>query len=154
LLAWERGEVDVLTQDWDIFYARYGEQLRVGMIHPLYVHGMKRIPEIPDAQLLTELGRTHSERAFMQIYSVGTEIGRSLAVPAGIPKERLTQLRGAFTQMLDDSAFQSAAKQIGRHLDPLDGDSLEVRIDRVLQLPSDSIAQARSFYGDLLSQVR
>src|SRR5262249_32831898 len=34
-IAWERGEVDVLTTGWDNIVRRYSNELHAGLIHPL-----------------------------------------------------------------------------------------------------------------------
>src|SRR5262249_34936635 len=77
LIAWDRGEVDVVVNGWDVMTTRYGDELKAGVINPLFVYGMKPPPELARVPLMTELGRNETEKAFLQIYSVGTEIGRS-----------------------------------------------------------------------------
>ena len=153
-LAWERGEIDVMTVSWDFITGRYGDQLKSGLIHPLYIYGMKRPPELAAVPSMTEFGRNDAERAFLQIYSIGTEIGRALAFPPGVPAERVAIWRAAFTKMLADPDFKQAVAKGSIRIDPLDGATLAARIAAVVALPKDTIAQAATFYERLLAEVR
>jgi tripartite-type tricarboxylate transporter receptor subunit TctC len=154
MIAWERGEVDVLTTSWDMIFARYGDMLKSGQVIPLYVYALKRPAELPNVPLMTDFGRTETERAFLQIYGIGAEIGRSLAAPPGMPKEHLDIWRVALMKMLGDPEFKAAVRKGNIRLDPLDGVSLAERTKMVMTLPPDTVAKARKFYEGLLAEVR
>jgi tripartite-type tricarboxylate transporter receptor subunit TctC len=153
-IAWERGEVDVLTISWDIITSRYRDQLKAGQIHPLYIYGMNRPPELAGVPSMMEFGRTDAETAFLQIYTIGTEIGRALAFPPGVPAERVATWRTAFMKMLADPEFKAAVARGNIRLEPLDGATLAARVAAVVALPKDRIAQAGKFYARLLAEVR
>ncbi len=152
-IAWERGEVEVMTVGWDFIVQRYGSQINTGLIRPLYVYG-KRPPELPDIPSIGDFGRNDAEKAFLQIYSIGTEIGRSLAFPPGVPAERVAIWRAAFMKMLDDPDFKQAVAKGGIRLEPLDGAALAASVSAVVELPKATIAQAGMFYERLLADVR
>lgn len=152
--AWERGEVDVFTADWELLVARYGDRLKAGLVYPLYVHAMQRPQELANVPLVREFGRNDAERAFLQIYSIGTEIGRSLAAPPGVPKDRVAIWSVAFKQLLDDPQFRQEVAKASIRLDPLDGERLAASVADVVNLPQDTIAKAREFYERLLAEVR
>jgi len=153
-IAWERGEVDVLTVSWDIITSRYADQLKAGTIHPLYIYGMKRPPELAAIPSMTDFGRNDAEKAFLQIYTIGTEIGRALAFPPGVPAERVAIWRRAFMAMLADPEFRQAVAKGNIRLEPLDGAALAANVQAVVSLPKDRIAQAAAFYERLLAEVR
>jgi tripartite-type tricarboxylate transporter receptor subunit TctC len=153
-IAWERGEVDVLTTSWDTFTRRYGEQVKQGLINPLYVYAMQRPQELAHVPLITEYGRNEGERAFLQIYTVGTEIGRSLAAPPGVPKERVDVWRAAFVKMLDDPEFKSAVSKGNIPINPLNGETLASLVAKVVTLPIETIDGARKFYDRLLDEAQ
>lgn len=153
-LAWERGEVDVMTVSWDYIVNRYGDQLKAGLIHPLYMYGAKRPPELAAVSSLTDFGRNDAEKAFLQIYSIGAEIGRALAFPPGVPAERVATWRAAFDQMIADPDFRQAIASAGLRFAPLDGATLAASVGAVVALPKDRIAQAAAFYERLLAEVR
>ena len=152
-LAWERGEIDVMTVGWDFIAERYGDQIKAGQVHALYVYGT-RPPELPGIPSLSDFGRNDAEKAFLQIYSIGTEIGRALAFPPGVPAHRLAMWRTAFMKMLDDPDFKQAVAKGNIRIEPLDGAALAASVGAVTALPKDTIAQAAAFYDRLLAEVR
>ena len=115
---------------------------------------MKRPAELSDVPLVMEFARNADEIAFLQIYTVGTEIGRSLAAPPGVPNERVQVWRHAFMKMLESSEFKEALMKGNVRLDPLDGGTLASRIAEVANLPAETIVRAREFYDHLLTEVR
>src|SRR4029079_6692620 len=119
-IAWDRGEVDVMTVGWEYIASRYGDQIKAGLVHPLYTYG-RPVPEIAGIPSITDFGRSPAEKAFLQIYTIGTEIGRALAFPPGVPAERVTLWRAAFAQMLGDPDFRQAAHKANMRINPLDG---------------------------------
>jgi tripartite-type tricarboxylate transporter receptor subunit TctC len=153
MIAWERGEVDVLTNSWDVISARYGKDVMKVAV-PLYVNAVKRPPELAHVPLMTDFGRNETENAFLQIYGIGAGIGRSLAAPPDVPKERLAVWRVALTKMLDDPQFREAVHKANIRIDPLDGASLTASLAKVLALPAETVGRARKFYDDLLAGVR
>ena len=115
---------------------------------------MTRPPELADIPSITEFGRNDAEKAFLQIYTIGAEIGRSLAFPPGVPAERVAIWRAAFMKMLDDPDFKQAVAKGNIRLEPLDGATLAASVAAVVGLPKDTIAQAGVFYERLLAEVR
>ncbi|MBX9777474.1 MAG: hypothetical protein K2Y71_24100 [Xanthobacteraceae bacterium] len=153
-LAWERGEVDVVTTSWDGILERYGDQYRAGLIHPLYVYGMTRPPELAGIPSITEFGRNDAEKAFLQIYTIGAEIGRAFAFPPGVPAHRVALWRGAFAAMLDDPEFKRTVARSNTRVTALDGATLQAGVAKVVGFPKDTIVQAGTFYDRLLAEVR
>ena len=153
-IAWERGEVDVVTTSWDGIIERYGDQYRAGAIHPLYIYGMTRPPELAAIPSITEFGRNDAEKAFLQIYTIGAEIGRAFAFPPGVPEHRVALWRAAFQTMLDDPEFKRTIAKGNIRVAPLDGATLAASVAKVVGLPKDTIAQAAVFYERLLAEVR
>jgi tripartite-type tricarboxylate transporter receptor subunit TctC len=153
-LAWERGEVDVVTTSWDGILERYGNQYRAGLIHPLYIYGMTAPPELAGVPSITDFGRNEAEKAFVQVYTIGAEIGRAFAFPPGVPEHRVAIWRAAFAAMLADPEFRRAAAKGHVRLAPLDGAALAASVGRVVGLPKGTISQAAAFYERLLAEVR
>jgi tripartite-type tricarboxylate transporter receptor subunit TctC len=153
-LAWERGEVDVVTTSWDGIIERYGDQYRAGLIHPLYIYGMTRPPELAGIPSITEFGRNDAEKAFLQIYTIGAEIGRAFAFPPGVPEHRVALWRAAFAAMLDDPEFKRTVVKANIRVAPLGGARLAASVAKVVGLPKDTIVQAATFYDRLLAEVR
>jgi tripartite-type tricarboxylate transporter receptor subunit TctC len=152
-LAWERGEIEVMSVGWDHITARYGDQLKAKLIHPIFTYG-RPPPELTGVPAIADFGRNDAEKAFLQIYSIGTEIGRALAFPPGVPAARVAIWRAAFVKMLADPEFKEVVEKGKVRIEPLDGATLAARVREVVTLPKDRIAQAGAFYGRLLAEVR
>src|SRR5215813_7261346 len=153
MLAWERGEVDVVTTSWDVLLARYSEQVKAKVAIPLYVNAVKRSSDLPDVPLMTEFGQTDGDKAFLEIYSVGAGIGRSLAAPPGVPRDRIEAWRTAFTKMFGDEGFKESVRSGNLRLDPLDGAAMTSSVQKVVSLPPETVGKARKFYEELLAQA-
>jgi tripartite-type tricarboxylate transporter receptor subunit TctC len=153
-IAWDRGEVDVMTVSWDYLTERYRDEIKAGFVRPLFVYGTKRPPELAGVPAVTDFGRNDAEKAFLQIYSIGTEIGRALAFPPGVPAHRLAMWRTAFMKMLADPEFKQAAAKGNIGIDPLDGATLAASVNAVVTLPKETIAQAGAFYARLLAEAK
>jgi hypothetical protein len=115
------------------------------------VHAIVRPPELKELTLISELGRNEVERAFLHIYSIGNEIGRSLVAPPGTPKQRVEIWRRAFSNMLADFEFKEAVTKGAIRIEPLNGEELAGIVANVTKLPAETVAEARIFYGRLLS---
>lgn len=153
-IAWSRGEVDVFTGGWDFVKARYAPQLEAKEAAPLYVYAMQRIADLPEVPAITEFGRNEAETTFLKIYAAGSEIGRALAFPSGVPKERIEAWRTAHARMLEDPELKAAAQKGDMRLDPLDGEKLGAIVSGVLALPAASVRQARTYYEKLLAEAK
>ena len=153
-IAWERGEVDVLTTSWHLITSRYGDKLKSGDAIPLYANATRRPPELAAVPLMTDFGQTEGDKAFLQIYAVGAEIGRSLAAPFGVPKDRMDIWRVAFLTMLDDTEFKAAISKGSIPTDPLAGEALASIVSNVSALPASTIASAGEFYDRMLAEVK
>lgn len=153
MLAWERGEVDLVTTSWDFLFARYADQVKAKLAIPLYLNAPERSPTLPGVPLMTEFGQSDADRAFLKIYASNAYIGRSLAAPPGTPADRLEMWRTALAKMLADRAFQEMARSSNVRLDPLHGATMNDHLQEVVGLPDDAIAKARRFYQELLAST-
>ena len=154
MTAWERGEVDVVTANWDLITTRYKQQASAGEIIPLYVHATTRPQVLSGVPMITDFGGTESERAFLRLYGIGAEIGRSLAAPPDVPKARLNLWRTAFAKMLADPEFMIAVSKGNIRLNPLDGETLAAKVADATNLPAEKVAQARQFFAALLAETK
>lgn len=152
VIAWERGEVDVVTNSWDILAARFGERIKAGLAFPIYVNAVTRPGELAEVPLMTDFGRTEAGKAFLSIYAVGAGIGRALAAPPGVPDDVIQAWRGSFTKMLDDAQFKADVSKGNIRLDPLGGEALARNVAGVVAMPSETVDRARKFYDELLQK--
>ena len=125
-----------------------------GDLIPIYVQGIRRWNEFPNAPTLLELGKTDVEKAFLRVFSITAAVGRSLATPPGVPKDRLDALRAAYDKMIADPIFKADVEKLRLVLDPLPGAELQEEIGRSMKISEDTRQKAQAFYEDLFKGVQ
>jgi tripartite-type tricarboxylate transporter receptor subunit TctC len=148
-LALDRGEVEWAATSMDAMRALHWDKIKSGGLVPIVAQANKRLKEFPDVPTLRELGKNEVESAFLNIFSVTAEVGRSLATPPGVPKDRLAALREAFQKMLDDPAFKGEIAKLRLELDPLDGAAMHRLVAESLKMSKDTRDRARAFYSEM-----
>ena len=81
-------------------------------------------------------------------------MGRSLATPPGVPKDRLEALRAAYDKMIADPSFKADVEKLRLVLDPLPGAELQEEIGRSMTMSEDTRQKAQAFYEDLFKGVQ
>jgi tripartite-type tricarboxylate transporter receptor subunit TctC len=91
-----------------------------------------------DGGVATEnsLSLTPEKRALLRLVVRQGEFGRLTAGPPGIPSDRLTTLRQAYSAALSDSLLLAEASRLRLPIDPLDGERLTARVYETLQPPA------------------
>ena len=133
----------------DALRSLYWPKLESGELTPIFVQGVRRLKEFPNAPTLGEFGNTDVEKAFLGVFNVTAEVGRSLAAPPGLPADRLAALRAAYQAMVADAAFLADIKKLGIELDLLPGAQLQNVIGASMKISPETQDQARKFYDDL-----
>jgi tripartite-type tricarboxylate transporter receptor subunit TctC len=153
-LALERGEVEMSGTSIDALRALHWDKLKRGDFVPIYVQGIERWKEYPNAPTLLELGKTDVEKAFLGVFSITAGVGRSLATPPGVPKDRLAALRAAYDKMIVDPAFKADVAKLRLVLDPLPGAQLQELIANSMRMSEDTRKKAHAFYDDLFRHLK
>lgn len=148
-LAVERGEVDMAGTSMDALRALHWPKIQSGELTPIFVQGVRRLKEFPSAPTLAEFGNTAVEKAFLAVFNVTAEVGRSLAAPPGVPPDRLAALRAAYQAMVADPAFLADIKKLRIVLDPLPGAEQQAVIGASMKMSRETQEQARKFYEEL-----
>jgi tripartite-type tricarboxylate transporter receptor subunit TctC len=152
--ALEKGEVDIAATSWLTLNAIHGAQLKSGELIPIYVIGARRVPDIPNVPALPEFGETPAQKAFMKIYSLQGEIGRSMAAPPRMPRDKIRMWQAAFDKMIADPAFRADAEKHKVDLNPLKGPQVDALVADAMTTPADTVAQARKIYAELLPGLK
>jgi tripartite-type tricarboxylate transporter receptor subunit TctC len=148
-LALERGEVDVSSTSLDSLHARHWKKVQAGQIVPLVVLSNSRFSEFPNTPTVLEFGKSETEKAFLKVFTVATEMGRSLAFPPGVPADRVAAARAAYEKMLQDPAFQADARKVKMDVVKADGAQLDAFVADAMNISPEQRAQATKFYDSL-----
>lgn len=148
--AMERGEVDIACTSWNTLQLRHKAALDSGELIPLFAITAKRHPELPNVPAIVEFGNTEIEKDFLKILTVSAEIGRSLAGPPGMPKDRVKAWRAAMAKTVASKAFRDDVFKRNGRLNPLSGEELTEIIHEVMNLPKARVAAAKAYFQKLI----
>jgi tripartite-type tricarboxylate transporter receptor subunit TctC len=99
---------------------------------------------LPDTPTTIELASTDSAREIMKLLASTTAIGRSLFTTAGVPENRVAQLRKAYDAMLADAAFQKDMNKAGlRLIEPIGGEDLQKIVKDTFNFPKSLVQEAK-----------
>ena len=147
MLAMERGEVDGSSSSWAAVKVGKADWLRDKKIKVILQTTPERIPELPDAPSLGEIGNTPVDKQVFALYASGSAIGRSLIGPPGIAPERVKALREGFDAMVKDPDFVADIQKINVELDPLPGAALAQLVEKALSVPASVRQRAVEAFG-------
>jgi hypothetical protein len=82
-------------------------------------------PDLPDVPLMIDLARTDDVRKVIELISITGEIGRPLLTGPAVPADRVTALRRAFDETMDDPEFLADAAKAMRDIEPIKAPELE-----------------------------
>jgi tripartite-type tricarboxylate transporter receptor subunit TctC len=91
---------------------------------------------------MIDLAKNEDDRTLLSLFSSPSTIGRSIVAPPGVPAERVTILREAFSATIKDPALIEEAQRLKLELDPLDGAALQAAIASTSVAP-EVVARAR-----------
>lgn len=143
LLAMERGEVDGSGTTWNTLKINRKPWLDDKRVNILVQYTSARSPELPDVPAAVELGRTAEDRALLEFYMSGAEIGRSILTTPGVPAERLAELRAAFDKTMKDPELLAEIGKANAELAPMPGVELQKLVARTLAVRPEIAARVR-----------
>lgn len=144
LLALERNEVEGGFGIWPEFMSQKPDWISGKKINVLYIVAARRAPEIPDVPTTAELGTSPEANAVLAFLASTVEVGRAVFTTPGLPPERLSLLREAFSRTMADDEFKQDAERSGLRIDPLSGAELQRQISDVINSPRDIVEKAKA----------
>jgi tripartite-type tricarboxylate transporter receptor subunit TctC len=145
-LAMERGEVQGVVRPWSVTKTMRPEWLRDKKINLIVQYAGKRHFELKDVPAVVELAQNESQRKIFALYASGSDIGRAIVAPPGLPGDVVQALRLAFDETMKDPAFLADLKTSALDFDPLDGSDLQSVVQRAAEVPPDVLNAARKYY--------
>jgi tripartite-type tricarboxylate transporter receptor subunit TctC len=147
-LALERGEVIGLTSAWTSWKATSRQWIDQKFIVPVVEVALEKSSDLPKSvPLVLDLARTDEDRALLEFMAAPTFTGRALAVPPGLPKERLAALRRAYDLMVKDAKFLADAERRKIDIVPLSGEKVEQRIRATANASPAIVKRAKAALG-------
>lgn len=146
MLAMERGEVESTIRPWEGMKSGKERAWMVEkQINLVTLIASERHPELPDLPAVAELATTEAQRRMLRLFFSVAGIGRSLAMTAGAPQDRVDAVRGAFEAMLKDPTFLEDAKRQDSPINAATGAELAAMIAGNFQATPEEIEIARKY---------
>jgi tripartite-type tricarboxylate transporter receptor subunit TctC len=150
LLAMERGEVEMVgATGISTIMAQHAAWLKDGTIRLIYQTALTRHPRIPDVPTIGELGSGSEEKQILELFAAGSEIGRALTAPPGVPAERVAVLRRAMAATLTAPEMLAYATGHNLAIEIGSGGELSVLVRKMLATPRPVVAKARDVLESL-----
>ncbi|WP_321919926.1 Bug family tripartite tricarboxylate transporter substrate binding protein [Paraburkholderia tropica] len=143
-LAMQRGEVDGWASTLDGL--QQGEPVRLlanGKMKVLLHLGWTSPAPFVDAPNLSSYITDPNVKALFNLFLMPFDAGRPIAVPEGVPQDRLNALRTAFAKTIVDTDFIDAMKKSGYPIDPINGNAVEQIVSKLYATPAPQIESAR-----------
>ena len=145
-LAVERGEADGTLMPWQFLKSAHADWIRDGKIAIVVRYVRHRIAERPDVPSVYDLAETAEQRNVINLFLGADDMGHPIAMPPGVPRDRLDAVRLALDRMVKDPEFLADAAK--RNLDLLPGrfDELEKTVAEAFEATPAAIETARKYY--------
>jgi tripartite-type tricarboxylate transporter receptor subunit TctC len=134
-IAMERGEIEGMVRPWAVIKTVHPEWLRDGKINLIVQYALTRHPEIKQVPAVVELAEINEQRQVLGLYASGSDIGRAIVAPPGVPSETVAALRTAFTSTIKDATFAADLRKSGLDIDPLTGEQLQTLTAAAVDVP-------------------
>jgi tripartite-type tricarboxylate transporter receptor subunit TctC len=90
-----------------------------------------------------DFAKSDEDRQVMELVYSQAVFGRPYVLPAGVPAERVTALRKAFSAALDDKELLAEAARMKLDIEALSGAEVQAMVDRLFAMPAAVIARAK-----------
>jgi tripartite-type tricarboxylate transporter receptor subunit TctC len=142
-IAMERGEIEAMSQPWPIIKTELAQWLVEKKISLLVQTGVDKNPGLTGVPRMIDLAKNDDDAALLSLFSTPSTIGRSVVAPPGLPAQRLTELRRAFTETLRDPAFLRDVERAHLDLEPLTGEEVQAAVVGARNFSPELIARAQ-----------
>jgi tripartite-type tricarboxylate transporter receptor subunit TctC len=142
-LAMERGELDgFVGWCWTCMKADKPQYISDRLVNLFVQIGLEPEPEMKDAPFVLDLIADAQEKQAARLILASLAMSRPFVAPPGLPPERLSILRQAFSATAQDAAFLAAAKKAGRDISPISGEDIDRLLKDSYSLPPAVIKRA------------
>jgi tripartite-type tricarboxylate transporter receptor subunit TctC len=143
-LATERGELDGDCGSFNSIPINWVQERRV---HPFVRFTEQRPQDIPEsAVFIGSFAQTEEQRQLLDVLNAADGLGRPFVMSKQVPAERLAVIRKAFMDTTKDPAFIADMDKQKLPLFPLPGETAEVTVDKMINVPPPIVARAKAIY--------
>jgi tripartite-type tricarboxylate transporter receptor subunit TctC len=149
-LAVERGELQCRALTIQAYHSRepYHTWRRTNFARIVMQTGRTRDPRIADAPTLHELMNEHktpeSGRRLVPLVMAGSDFGRPIIAPPGVPPDKIKILRDGFNKTMADPELLAEAKRKNFDIAPTPGEELAALAKEVVTQPPEILERLKS----------
>ena len=147
-LAVERGEAQGGGTSLLNLMANRAEWFRDGRASVIVNFGTERLPEIPQVPTAIELAQNSSDKELFRFFAMKFEMARPLALPPGVPPDRVQALQDAFDETMRDPQYIAEAKKIGLDVSPLRGVEIVKLVKEIQATPEPVVQRLRELLAE------
>jgi tripartite-type tricarboxylate transporter receptor subunit TctC len=142
MIALERGEITgACGISLSLFQSQFSRFVKEGKVRLIAQGAIGADPRYPDVPNILDQAKTPELRQALEFLYLPLALGRSLAAPPEIPKDRLAVLRQATAQTMRDPDFLADAKKLDIDIAPMTAEETQVAVDRLFATPPAVVAQ-------------
>ena len=143
-IAMERGEVDGKAGTINNLLAgSEAEWVKDGRLKVLFQMDWTNHPAFPDTKNFSDYVKDADVKALVDFIILPFEAGRPLAVPKGVPEDRVAALRKAFDDTMKDPEFIAHMKKTNTEMDLVTGERIEEIIAVLYKTPDPVLKNVR-----------
>lgn len=146
-MAMEQGEVQGVTDLSLSNVKRNPNLVSRDTARILLQFGLQRDADLPDIPTPLDLAKTEEDRKLLAFYFSPKAVARPVALPPGLPADRIALMRGAFMAMTKDPDMLAEAEKIGIPIEPVDHTGVEQVIAIVNDAPPEAVKRLRGILG-------
>ena len=146
-LAMQQGELQGACSPWEGIRVDLAAPLQSGEFRVFVQDGKTKDPELPDAQLMNDALKNPHHKALWEALNRPQVAARPMALPPGVPAERVTMIRRAYDAVMQDPEFKAAVAKTGDAVDPVKGEDLQALVIELMASPRDVVSDLKGLYG-------
>ncbi len=144
MLSMEQGETQGVALTWLAWASGKPQWFKSGGFAKAIVQiGNQREKDLPDVPMLSDLVTSAEDKQIVGFMASLSPIGRGLAVPPGVSKDKISALRWAFDKVVSDPAFIAAAKKRRLRVNSLSGERIQSIINQAMTTSPEVVKAAR-----------
>ncbi len=143
-IAMDRGEVDGWASTVEgLLQPEQQAMIKKGLLIPVMNLNWTSHPAFPKLPNLSNYAMSPEGKAVFDFFIKSFEPGRPLAVPKGVPADRLAALREAFDATMKDPQFVAVMKSRGYSIDPISAQGIDALLTQLYTTSPQTLSAVR-----------
>ena len=144
-LALESGEIDARCSVWaSLALSSKKEDFETGKLVPILQVGTRKHPVFGNAPLILDLAKDDTQRQIMRFIVGPLEISRPLALPPGVPAERVAALSAAVWKAAHSDELRAEARKLDFVIDPMNAADTEAALRAAVSVTKEIVDKAKA----------